>query len=173
MTISLFDALVPSWIQVLGSVTTLLDKAESHCVAHSVEPEVLMNARLALDMRPLSYQIKATAIHSIGAINAARQGKFTPDQSQWPESFSLMKERVESVIEELWDLDKDEVNDLAGQNLLFEAGTFRAEFLAEEFLLSFSLPNFYFHVSTGYGILRAQGLDIGKTDYLGRLRHKS
>ena len=171
MTVSLFDALVPSWIQVLESMSGLMDKAEHHCAVCGVEPQVLINARLALDMRPLSYQVKAAISHSSGAINAVRRGRFSPDLS-WPESFGAMKGGVDIAIEELSALDKEEVNAFADKDLLFMAVDYQAEFTAENFLLSFSLPNFYFHTSIGYAILRAQGLDIGKIDYLGRLRKK-
>lgn len=173
MSTSLYDALVPSWLQILGALSGLIDKAEAHCRSRDVDPSILLNARLALDMRPLAYQVKASTLHSIGAINSARDGRFILSPSKDPNSFDDCRRGIGATIADLSALNSTEVDALRGRDLVFDVGSYQARYLAEEFLLSFSVPNFYFHATTAYGILRAQGVAIGKIDYLGKLRQKA
>lgn len=172
MSVSLYDALVPTWIQLLDAMSRLIDKAETHCKQRKLAPEGLIDSRLAPDMYPLGYQIKSTVVHSIGSIEAARQGTFSPDRSPWPVSFTALHEQLKSAINRLSAIDEGEVNALAGRDFQFEAGSYKANFLAEDFLLSFAQPNFFFHCTIAYGILRAEGVAIGKLDFLGKMRHK-
>ncbi len=173
MAFSLYDAMVPSWQQILGSLSGLLDKAQAHCLEKQLAPEAIIGARLASDMLPLGYQIKAAAGHSIGAIEGVRKGAFSPDRLPWPDSFDGLRELLASASGALALVDPAEVNAFVGRDMRFEMGDFRIEFTAENFLLSFSQPNFYFHATTAYDILRAQGLAIGKKDFLGHLRRQA
>ena len=174
MTFSLYDATVPAWQQMLDSVTGLLDKAEAHCAQHGIAAAELIEARLAADMLPLGYQVKSTVVHSAGAIRGLRLGVFSPDRSPWPDSFAGLHELVAAAREELAALAPAELDAFLGRDMRFEIGTrYRLDFTAEHFLMSFSLPNFYFHATTAYDILRAKGLAIGKVDYLGRMRTRS
>ena len=172
MTISLYDATIPSWQQILGSITGLLTKAQLHCLEQEVTPMSIIESRLAKDMLPFGYQVKSTIVHSIGAIEGVRRGVFSPDKSAWPDSLEGLSERVASAIERLATLDPAEINDFEGRDMRFEAASYGIDFTAENFLLSFSLPNFYFHATTAYDILRAQGLTVGKKDFMGRLRKR-
>lgn len=172
MSFTLYDALVPSWLQILDSVLGLMGKAETHCVNQQLAPAELIRTRLAQDMYPLGYQVKATVVHSIGALEGARLGAYVPDRSPWPDSFAGLCDQVSSAIDRLSALDRAEVDGIMGRDLRFEVGSYKVTFVVEEFLLSFSQPNFYFHSATAYDILRAQGIAIGKIDYLGRMRHR-
>lgn len=170
MAFSLYDATVPSWVQMLHSVRHLIDKAEAHCQAHGLEPKVLIDARLAADMHPFGYQVKSVVVHSLGAIEGVRKGTFSPDNQPWPDTFDGLRERVDQTLEVLAQLERSEVNGFVGADMRFESGRYRVDYTAEHFLMSFTMPNFYFHATTAYAVLRAQGLPLGKLDYLGKLR---
>lgn len=172
MAFSLYSATVPSFLQVLGSISALLAKAEDFCTSNGVTPMDIIQARLAEDMLPFCFQVKSTAIHSLGAIEAARQGLFTPDRSPPPDSFPALKARIADAIAGLQAVKPEDIDTLVGRNVRFSYGERHMDFTAEDFLLSFSQPNFYFHAATAYGILRWKGVAIGKMDFLGRIRIK-
>ena len=170
MALTLYAATVPSYLQILGSVSRLIGKAESFCSEKGLEPDALIQARLADDMLPFAYQVKSTAVHSIGAIEGVRKGTFSPDTTTPPPTFDALRERVAETIAALEALDQDEVESFIGRPMSFTLGTHRMDFVAEEFLLSFSQPNFYFHAATAYDILRMKGVELGKRDFNGRVR---
>lgn len=172
-TFSLYTAIIPSYLQVLRSVAGLVGKAEAHCAEKAIAPEDLLQARLAPDMLPFAYQIKATAAHSLGALDAVRKGVFLPDRSPPPGDFPALHARIADTLIALEAVDPVEVNGFVGRDMRFSAGDRHMDFTAENFLLSFSQPNFYFHAATAYDILRWKGLDIGKRDFLGRPRTKT
>jgi hypothetical protein len=170
MAFTLYAATIPSYLQILGSVSRLIGKAESFCSENGLEPEALVQARLADDMLPFAYQVKSSAVHSIGAIEGVRKGTFSPDTTTPPDSFEALSERVAQAIAALEALDPDEVESFIGRPMQFAFGTHVMDFTAEEFLLSFSQPNFYFHATTAYDILRMKGVGLGKRDFNGRVR---
>lgn len=173
MALSLYQAIIPSFRQILESITHLVDKAYAWCRANGVSPEDVIQARLAPDMLPFAYQVKSTAVHSIGAIEGVRKGVFGPDMTNPPESFDALKARISETREALAALTPEEINGFEGRDMRFEMGNFRMDFTAENFLLSFSQPNFYFHATTTYDILHMKGIEIGKRDYLGKPMLKS
>lgn len=172
MAISLYDALIPSFQQILGSMSHLLGKAEAHCAEHGLDPQELIGARLYDDMLPFSYQVKSTAEHSIVAIESVRQGVFSPSLAPPPESFAALHEKVDGAKAALAALDPAEINGFEGQDMRFEFRDRIIPFTAENFLLSFSQPNFYFHAATAYDVLRAKGVKLGKMDFMGAIRAK-
>ncbi len=170
MSFSLYAAVVPSYLQILESLSGLLDQAESFCSEKRIAPEQIIQARLADDMHPFAYQVKSAAVHSLGAIEGARRGVFTPDRTEPPDSFAALKTRISEARSGLQSIAPGEVDGLVGRDMRFSFGERHLDFRAEEFLLSLSQPNFYFHATTAYDILRWQGVPIGKRDFLGRLR---
>ncbi len=170
MALTLYAATIPSFVQILGSVASMIDKAEAFCGAHNLAPEVLIEARLAEDMLPFAYQVKSAAVHSLGAIEGVRQGVFGPDMTPPPASFQALRARMTETMVALQSIDPAEIESFIGRPMRFEMGSFRMDFTAEEFLLSFSQPNFYFHAATAYDILRMKGVALGKRDYLGAMR---
>jgi hypothetical protein len=172
MTLSLYSAIVPNYLQILAAVSGLLDKAEAHCAEHAMEPDDLLKGRLADDMLPFGYQVKSCSAHSIGAIDGVRAGVFSPDMTPWPTTFDGLRSATTSALAKIEALTPDEVNGFVGQDMRFEMGEMRMPFTAEEFLLSFSQPNFYFHATTAYDILRSRGVKLGKRDFMGRPRLK-
>jgi hypothetical protein len=172
MTLSLYSAVVPNYVQILGAVAGLLDKAEAHCADAGTDPAELLGARLVDDMLPFGYQVKSCVAHSVGAIEGVRAGVFSPDMTPWPTTFEALRAGIKGALAQVEALTPDEVNGFVGQDMRFEMGEMRMPFTAEDFLLSFSQPNFYFHATTAYDILRWKGVKLGKRDYLGRPRLK-
>jgi hypothetical protein len=172
MAFTLYAAVVPSQLQILESVARLVGKAAAFCQDQGLDPDEILHARLADDMFPFAYQVKSTVVHSIGAIEGVREGVFGPDLTPPPASFVALTERVAGAIGDLTALDPDEVDSFIGRDMRFEFGEHRMDFTAEDFLLSFSQPNFYFHATTAYDILRLKGVQIGKRDFNGRVRKK-
>jgi hypothetical protein len=173
MTFTLYAATIPNNLQLLGAVAALITKAESWCNERGLPPDELIQARLAPDMLPFAYQIKSTATHSLGAIEGVRAGVFTPDRTPPPADFASLKAKIAQTIAALEAIDPAEVDGFLGRDVMFVFGERKMPFVAENFLLSFSQPNFYFHATTAYDILRWKGLPIGKRDFTGRLRLKT
>jgi len=167
MPLTLHAAVVPSWLQLLNTAHGWLDKA----AASGIAEEELLSARLIEDMLPFAYQVKSMASHSQGAIEGVRAGVFRPKFGE-PNPSSLVKLRslVDGAIAYLGDVTEADLEGLADRDMRFEIGEKRLDFTVPDFLLSFSQPNFYFHASTAYGVLRMKGISVGKLDYLGRLR---
>jgi hypothetical protein len=170
MPLSLHAAFIPSALQILDSVLALVVKAEAHCKEQGLEPALLLDARLAADMKPFAYQISSCAWHSAQAIAGVRAGMFAPDFSPPPADFAGLRDCLARAREALVVVTEQEMEAVIGKPMRFEVGSYRLDFTAEDFLLSFSQPNFYFHAATAYDILRAQGLAIGKLDFLGQMR---
>jgi hypothetical protein len=167
MPLSLHAALVPGWLQILGAGRGWLDKA----IAHGLSEPELTDARLIEDMFPFAYQVKSMAAHSQGAIEAVRQGVFSPNFGEaLPATLAELSARLDGAIAMLGSVAEDELESFIGRPMRFEIGEKRLDFTAENFLLSFSQPNFHFHASMAYAILRAKGVPVGKRDYLGQLR---
>lgn len=172
MPFSLYDATIPSYQQILGAVSGLLSVAETFCSENGIGNEEIIQARLADDMQPFAYQVKSTAVHSLGAIEGVRRGVFSPDMTTPPETFTALKARIADTLSSLETIHPAEVDAFVGRDVRFAFGDRHLDFTAENFLLSFSQPNFYFHATTTYDILRWKGVRIGKRNFMGRLRTK-
>ena len=166
MSLSLHAATIPSMLQILGAGRGWLVKARES----GIEEQELTQARLTEDMLPFAYQIKSMAVHSEGAFEGVKAGVFSPDRSEPPATITQLDARLEAAIDYLQALNEDEVEALRGNAMRFEMGERRLSFAVDDFILSFSQPNFYFHATAAYGILRARGVELGKQDYLGAVR---
>ena len=173
MAFSLYAATIPSFQQVLGAVSGLLDKAESFCAEKGIAPAEIIQARFSADMYPFAYQVKSTAVHSLGAIEGVRKGVFSPDTSTPPDAFATLKARIVETLAALDKIDSKEIDGFIGRDMRFAVGSNHRDYTAENFLLSFSLPNFYFHATTAYDLLRWKGMPIGKRDFIGKTRTKN
>ena len=172
MSFSLYDAVVPSNLQILASVDALLDKAEAFCAEQGRAAAELIDARLAPDMLPFGYQVKSCAAHSMGGIDGVKAGTFSPDLTPWPTDLAGLHAALQKAIAGLQEIDRDAFDALAENDTQFAFGEMIMPFTGANFLLSFSQPNFYFHATTAYAILRAQGVKLGKRDFMGMPRIK-
>jgi uncharacterized protein len=170
MAFSLYEATIPSYRQILGAVGRLIDKAEAYCEEQKLAAEEIIQARLAADMLPFAYQVKSTAVHSLGAIEGVRKGVFAPDMTPPPQTFAALKTKIADTLAALEAIDAAEIDAFVGRDMRFAFGERQMNFTAENFLLSFSQPNFYFHATTAYDILRWKGLPLSKRDFTGRVR---
>lgn len=170
MPLSLHAAFVPSALQMLGAADHLIGKAESWCADTGCSDDEAIGARIHEDMFPFSYQVKSVAVHTAGAIDGVRAGVFSPDLTPPPDSFAGLREAVTKARAALEAVSEDELEGFIGQPMRFEFRDFTLPFTAENFLLSFSQPNFYFHAATAYDILRMKGVALGKRDFMGKLR---
>jgi len=142
--LSLYAATIPSYRQILGSVAGLLVTAEAFCSDRGISPDDIIQARLAPDMLPFAYQVKSTAVHSLGAIEGVRRGVFSPDMTPPPATFAALKTRIAETLAALEKIEAAEIEAFLGRDMRFAFRDRELAFTAEEFLLSFSQPNFYF-----------------------------
>ena len=172
MATSFYEASVERYLQTIGAVQGFLDKGLAHCEEKKIDPSEIVEARLHADMRPFRFQVQYVAHHSIGAIEGIRAGVFGPATNLAALDYLGLQRLIADARAALEKLTPDAVNALESRELVFEVRDVRQPFTAEGFLLSFSLPNFYFHATTAYDILRAKGVPLGKRDFMGALRLK-
>jgi uncharacterized protein len=172
MAISLYDLSVASYLQTLGGVSGFLERGLSHCRDNDIDPEEIVATRLYGDMLPFRFQVISVVHHSVGAIAGVKQGAFAPPSETRPLTYVELQGLVSDGRETLGKLTPAEVNALEGTDVTFQIRDFKMPFIAENFLMSFSMPNFFFHATTAYDILRSKGVPLGKRDFMGELRLK-
>jgi len=173
MSTSLYELSVPSFLQTVKAVVGFLNRAAHHCVETRTDPDDFVHARLFADMAPFHFQIEAAWHHSVWGLEAVKTGVFAPPALVGPVPFADLQAMMGKAEKALGALTPDEVNSWAGKELDLQIGPRRLAFTSETFLLSFSLPNFYFHTVTAYDILRTRGVPLGKRDFEGRLRTRT
>jgi hypothetical protein len=172
MALSLYDATVANYLQTLGAVGGFLERGLAHFREQNIDPETMVEARLAADMLPLRFQIISVAQHSRGAIEGVQGGEFRPPSFKTPYDYAGLQGLVAETREALSAWTPEAVEALSGRDVIFNLGEHKLPFTAEGFLMSFSLPNFYFHATTAYDILRTNGVPLGKRDFMGRIKMK-
>jgi len=173
MATSFYDVSVPTFLQTVKAVGDFLQRAAAHCAETGADPDDFVQARLFDDMAPFHFQIEAAWHHSVWGLEAAKTGVFAPPALVGPVPFADLQAMIGKAEMALEALTPEEVNGWVGKNLDLQIGPRRLAFTSETLILSFSLPNFYFHVVTAYGILRTRGVPLGKRDYEGRLRTRT
>jgi hypothetical protein len=164
---SFYDASVPAFLQILGSLSGILGKAEAHCKAKNVAPEVLLGARLYPDMLPLSRQIQLVCDYATKTCARLSQSEVpsTPDTEK---TFGELKVRLGKTADYVKAFKPAQFDGADGRDVSFPAGPDKTMTLkGQQFLSHFALPNFYFHATTAHDILRHNGVEIGKRDFLG------
>jgi len=171
MSISLYDVSVRSFLQSLEGAVGFLEKGAAFCREKGIDPQEVVETRLFPDMLPFSFQVISIAHHSMGAIEGVKAGLFGVSTAGGLD-YAGLQALVAQARSGLQALTPDEVNALEGRDVLFQIGEFKMPFTAENFLMSFSLPNLHFHATTAYDILRMKGAPLGKRDYMGTPRIK-
>ncbi len=164
---SLYDASVPAFLQILNSLSAILTKAEAYATAKKIQPEVLLGARLFPDMLPLSRQIQLVCDFAAKtcARLTANEVPATPDTET---TFEELRQRLANTVSSLQALKPGQFEGAATREVSFPAGPNNTMTLkGQQYLSHFALPNFYFHAATAHGILRKNGVEIGKRDFLG------
>jgi len=173
MAISLYELSVPGYLQTLGAVSGFLDRGLAFCKENSIDPESIVETRLFADMLPFRFQIQSATHHSLGAIEGIKAGVFNPPPPIPPLDYAGLQQRVADARQALEAVTPDEINALEGRDMVFQLGEMKMPFTAEGFILSFSQPNFHFHATTAYDILRMKGVPLGKRNYMGKMRMKT
>jgi hypothetical protein len=167
MPLTLYDAFVPSCVQILKGVRAQVDKAEKYAAEHNISDNELLGAKLADDMWPLPYHVRSVWVHSKLALELAPSGEFSPDFTDIPGNWDAMRAMLDDALTALADTSSDGLEAIGDDRVHFVLGGKRLmEFTITDFLLSFSQPNYYFHATTFYDILRMKGLPLVKRDYL-------
>jgi hypothetical protein len=169
---SLYDISVGSYLQGLAGVAGTLEKGRQKLAEDGGDPDGILETRLFADMLPFKFQIISVCHHSLGAIRGIERGEFNPPGAVEATTYADFQKLVEDTRDGLKALSPDAVNAWAGKDVNFKLGAMTMPFEAETFVLSFSLPNFYFHAATAYDILRIQGAKLGKRDFMGAVRMK-
>jgi uncharacterized protein len=167
MAISMYTASVPYFIRMLGNLKALLDKGAAHAGAKKFDAAVLFNARLAPDMLPLVRQVQIATDNAKGC--AARLAGIDPPKFEDTEAtYPQLVERVEKTLAFLKTVQPAQVDGSEGRDIVLKFPNSTFNFKGQDYLTFFAIPNFTFHVVTAYNILRHNGVEIGKTDFLGR-----
>ena len=169
MSISFYDLTVGSYLQVLEATVGTLEKGAEHCEAEGIDLDDVVATRLYPDMANFHFQVTSTTHHSLGAVNAFKSGEFRPPNFD-PCDYAALQELTRNALEELRAQSREEIDALAGGQVVFKLSGREIPFTAQNFALSFSLPNFHFHATTTYAILRMKGVPLGKSNFLGKLK---
>lgn len=170
MATSLYDLSVGSYLQMLEAAVGFLAKGAEHFAAAGVDPNEVVSFSLYEDMAPFHFQAVSIVHHSLGAVKGMQAGEFGPPNGYPETDFAGLQKLVSDALAELKGLDAAAVNQLEGGRVSFKLGEVEIPFTNENFVMSFSLPNLYFHAATAYDILRTKGVPVGKRDFLGALR---
>ena len=166
MSLTMYSCSIPYFIRALDNLSAILEKGAAHAEAKDIDPLVLTSARLFPDMLPLSRQVQIACDVSKGA--AARfSGIDAPSHEDTETTFEQLQERIKKTIEFLNSVPEDKINGTEEKDIKLKAGSFEVDFTGASFLSMWALPNIYFHVTTAYNILRHNGVELGKLDYVG------
>ena len=173
MAISFYDISVASYLQTLDATKGFLQKGLDWARANGVDPEELVESRLAGDMHPLRFQVQQVVFHSAGAVDALRGGVLQFGGERPQHDYAGLQAAVAEAADSLRQLSPADVEGLARNDVAFRVpGKDDRVFTADGFVLTFSVPNLHFHATTAYGILRMKGAPLGKLDFMGALRLK-
>ncbi len=167
MPLSMSGAAVPTFVQTLTALSKIMDKAAAHCAAKKIDPSVLINARLFPDMLPFTKQIQITcdfAKNTVARLAGIEPPKFPDDET----SFDAFKARIAKTLAFVKSVTPAQLDGTEAKDITFPVGPQTMTLKGEPYLISFALPNFYFHATTAHDILRHCGVEIGKRDFLGR-----
>jgi uncharacterized protein len=164
---SFYESSVPAFLQILGSLSGILDKVDAHCAAKNIQPSVLLGSRLFPDMLPLTRQIQIACDFAAKAC-ARLTGTEVPSTPDTETSFAELKQRLGNTMAYVKDFKPAQFDGAEGREVSFPAGPDKTMTLkGQQFLSHYVFPNFYFHAATAHGILRHNGVEIGKRDFLG------
>ncbi len=166
MSLSMYDASAPRFAQMLRNLDAILAKAAAHAAAKKIDPAVLLGARLFPDMLPMVKQVQIATDHAKGAV-ARLAGAEVPRYEDTEQSLDDLRARAAKTIAFVESFSAAQLDGSEQRPIALRVGGKDWSFTGQDYLLGFALPNFYFHLVTAYNILRHNGVEIGKGDYLG------
>lgn len=168
MSLSMYQASVPVFVHMLGNLSAILEKAAAYTESKKIDQSVLIQYRLAPDMLPLAFQIRTAC--DMAARGAARlAGLDVPSFPDTETTFAEFQARIAKAIAFIQSVKAEQIDGAEERDIVLKSPRGEMKFKGQGFLLNFSLPNLYFHVTTAYNILRHNGLDLGKMDYVGKI----
>lgn len=163
----MYQASIPVFIRQLSNLSKVLEKAEAFAASKKIEPQIVTtHSRLAADMFPLNRQIHLATDSAKGA-GARLAGMAVPSFPDTETTFPELQERIKKTVEFLQTLTPEQVDGSEDRNISFKVGPNELKFKGQDYLLTFALPNFFFHLTVAYAILRHNGVNLGKLDFLG------
>ena len=162
----MYQASAPRFANMLGNLSAILDKAQAHCEARKIDPLVLTGDRLYPDMFPLSRQVQIACDTAKGAV-ARLAGVDIPRHDDLERSFEELKARIAKTVDFVQSVKRERIDGAEEKEIVLQMRSGERRYTGLQYLLGHALPNFYFHLTTAYNILRHNGVDLGKRDYLG------
>lgn len=166
MTLSLYQVSVPGYIRQLNGLSAILGKAAEYCAERKIDPAVLLHARLYPDMFTLLRQVQIACSHAERGV-CRLTGTEPPAREDKEATFEDLEGRVATAIAFVKNADAKKMVGMEDRDITFPVGPEKMTLKGTDYLVHFALPNFYFHLTTAYAILRHNGVQIGKQDYLG------
>jgi uncharacterized protein len=167
MKISMHQASAPRFANTLRNLSAILDKGQAHCEAKKIDPAVMAGMRLVADMFPLSRQVQIACDTAKGAV-ARLAGVDIPKHEDTEQTLAELKQRIAKTIDFVLSVNPEKIDGSEERAVTLRLGGKDVTYAGLQYLLGHAYPNFYFHVTTAYDILRANGVDIGKRDYIGK-----
>ena len=168
MPLSMYDASVPMFERMLTQLSNVLDKGVAHAKTVKIDPSELLTARLSPDMWSLAEQVRAACNFPVRATGRL-SGLPMPQFDSKDDSFAGLKERIALVIKFVKTANRESIDGTEQKEIVFPTGDTQRVMSGQDYLLKFALPNFYFHLTAAYAILRHKGVPLVKEDYLGSI----
>ena len=166
MSISMYQASVPRFVNILGNLSNILDKAQAHCDAKKLDPATLTGFRLFPDMLPMAKQVQIACDTAKGVVTRLA-GVEIPVYEDNEKTLAELKARIAKTIAFIQTVTPAQIDGTEDKAIVTKRGDKETHYKGMQFLLGHAVPNFYFHVATTYNILRHNGVEIGKRDFLG------
>ncbi len=166
MTISMYQASAPRFVSILGNLSNILDKAQAHIDARKISDAILLELRVFPDMFAFGRQVQIACDTAAGVV-ARLSGQEIPAFDNSEKTLAELKERIAKTIAFIQSVPAEQIDGSEDKAIVTKRGDKETHYKGMQFLLGHAIPNFYFHVSTGYNILRHNGVEIGKRDFLG------
>ena len=162
---NIYDSSVPVFTHFLGSLSVILKKAEAHCAAKKIDPSVILSARLFPDMFALTRQVQIASDGAKGA-GARLAGIAVPSWPDEEKTFEDLQVRIARTVDFLAGLKREQFDGAENRDIHIKAGPRELDFKGAAYLETWAKPNFFFHLTTAYAILRHNGIELGKPDFL-------
>jgi uncharacterized protein len=166
MPLSMYAASIPVFRQILTSLSAIIDKAQAHVTEKKIDPAALLQARLYPDMFPFARQIQVATDFARGA-SARLAGVDVPKYEDSEQSLADLKARIAKTLAFIESLPRAQIDGSEGRDITTSSGPNSKQFKGQDYLLHYALPQFYFHATTAYAILRHNGIEVGKKDFIG------
>lgn len=166
MSMTMYQASIPSFIRMLENMSKILDKAAAYAESKNIDPSVLIHSRLAPDMYPLSRQVQI-ATDMVKGCAARLAGMEVPRYEDNETTFAELQARIAKTIDFLTSVSADQINGSEEKTVTLKLRGKEISLQGQPYLFHFVIPNFYFHITAAYAILRHNGLEIGKMDFIG------